>query len=157
MLAGHERTLLAAQGYRELGMMDDALAELDGLPAEVARHASVVELRLVILMQARCWNQALKASRDLCQIEPEKTIGYIHAAFCLHELGQTIEARDTLLGGPTALHEDPTYHYNLACYECRLGNLDLARAHLERSFQLDKKFREFARTDPDLEPLRTRS
>jgi len=157
MLAGHERTLLAAQGYRELGMVDDALAELDGLPAELERHAIVLELRLVILMQARRWNRALEASRNLCQIEPEKTIGYIHAAFCLHELGNTIEARETLLGGPTALHADPTYHYNLACYECRLGNLDLAQAHLDRSFQLDKKFREFARTDPDLEPLRARS
>ena len=157
MLDGHERTLLAAQGYRELGMVEDALSELDGLPAELERHATVLELRLVILMQARRWEQALKASRDFCQIEPEKTIGYIHAAFCLHELGQTIEARDTLLGGPTALHADPTYHYNLACYECHLGNLDLAQAHLDRSFQLDKKFREFARTDPDLEPLRTRS
>ena len=157
MLEGHERTLLAAQGYRELGMVDDALAELEGLPAALERHATVLELRLVILMQARRWDDALKAGRDLCQIEPEKTMGYIHVAFCLHELGHTIEARDTLLGGPTTLHAEPTYHYNLACYECHLGNLDLARAHLDRSFQLDKKFREFARTDPDLEPLRTRS
>jgi hypothetical protein len=121
------------------------------------RNVTVLELRLVILMQARRWSHALKASRDLCQIEPEKNIGYIHAAFCLHELGNTIEARDTLLGGPTTLHAEPTYHYNLACYECRLGNFDLAQAHLDRSFQLDKKFREFARNDPDLEPLRTRS
>ena len=157
MLEGHERTLLAAQGYRELGMVDDALAELDKLPAELEEHATVLELRLVILMQVRRWSQALKVSRDLCKIEPEKTIGYIHAAFCLHELGETAEARDTLLGGPTALHTEPTYHYNLACYECHLGNLDLAQAHLDRSFQLDKKFREFARTDPDLDPLRTRS
>jgi predicted Zn-dependent protease len=157
MLEGHEKTLLAAQGYRELGMLDDALAELDTLPAEVKRHSGVLELRLVVLMQTRRWEEALQASRILCEVEPEKTIGYIHVAFCLHELGNTVGARETLLGGPTALHTDPTYHYNLACYECRLGNLELAQAHLDRSFQLDKKFREFARTDPDLEPLRARS
>jgi len=157
MLEGHERTLLAAQGYGELGMVDEALTELDTLPADMKRHSKVIELRLAILMQARRWTDALQASRDLCNLEPEKTMGYIHAAFCLHELGHTVEARETLLGGPTALHAEPTYHYNLACYECRLGNLDLAQAHLDRSFQLDKKFREFARSDPDLEPLRTKS
>ena len=156
MLEGHERTLLAAQGYSELGMVDDALAELDRLPATVERHSTVVELRLVILMQARRWSHALQVSRELCAIVPEKTMGYIHAAFCLHELGNTVEARDMLLGGPTALHQEPTYHYNLACYECRLGNLDLAQAHLDRCFLLDKKYRDFARTDPDLEVLRTR-
>jgi predicted Zn-dependent protease len=157
MLEAHEKTWLAAQGYGELGMLDDALAELDRLPADVERNPKVIELRLVILMQTRRWSDALQASRNLCEVEPEKTMGFIHAAFCLHELGNTMEARDTLLGGPTALHVEPTYHYNLACYECRLGNVDLARAHLDRSFQLDKKFREFARNDPDLEPLRTRS
>jgi predicted Zn-dependent protease len=157
MLEAHERTLEAVRGYAELGMMDDALAELDTLPADVKRQYKVIELQLVILMQARRWSDALQASRDLCNVEPEKTMGYIHAAFCLHELGHTVEARDMLLGGPPALHTEPTYHYNLACYECRLGNLDLAQAHLDRSFQLDKKFREFARTDPDLEPLRTRA
>jgi hypothetical protein len=43
---------------------------------------------------------------------------------------------------------------NLACYECALGNLGRACAHLDRSFQLDKKFRDFARGDPDLAALR---
>jgi predicted Zn-dependent protease len=154
MIEGHERILLAAQGYSELGMFDDALAEIDSLPEEVTQHATVVEMRTVILMQARRWKPALTASRALCRAAPEKTSGFIHAAFCLHELGRTIEARDTLLAGPQVLHAEPTFHYNLACYECALGNLDIARMHLEKSFELDKKFRDFARSDPDLAPLR---
>lgn len=154
MLEGHERTLLAAQGYSELSMCDDALAELDSLPEEVARNSTVLELRTVILMQARRWKPALTASRELCEVAPEKTVGFIHAAFCLHELRRTAEARDVLLAGPEALHAEPTYHYNLACYECALGHLDLARLHLEKSFDLDKKMRDFAKTDPDLAALR---
>ena len=59
------------------------------------------------------------------------------------------------MSGPETLHADPTYHYNLACYECRLGNFDLARVHLDRSFHLDKKYRDFAKTDPDLKALRS--
>ncbi len=154
MLEGHERTLLAAQGYSELSMFDDAIAELDTLPKSIVENATVIELRTVILMQARRWKHALIAARALCRAEPEKTSGFIHAAFCLHELGRTADARDVLIGGPETLHSEPTFHYNLACYECVLGNLALARMHLDKSFELDKKFREFARSDPDLAPLR---
>lgn len=154
MIEGHERTLLAAQGYSELGMFDDAVAELDSLPEETARNSTVIELRTVILMQAKRWKSALAAGRDLCRAEPTKTSGFIHTAFCLHELGRTEEARDVLLAGPEALHAEPTFHYNLACYECALGHLDLARMHLEKSFELDKKMRDYAATDPDLAALR---
>ena len=154
MIEGHERTLLAAQGYCELGMFDDALDELESLPPELMQHSAVVELRTVVLMQARRWKLALTASRSLCRVAPDKSTGFIHAAFCLHELGRTDEARDTLLSGPDALHTEPTYHYNLACYECALGNLDLARMHLEKSIELDKKFKDFAKNDPDLAALR---
>jgi predicted Zn-dependent protease len=154
MLEGHERTLLAAQGYSELSMHDDALAELDSLPEEAAKTSQALELRAVILMQAKRWKPALTISLELCRTEPEKTCGFIHTAFCLHELGRTDEARDILLGGPEALRAEPTFHYNLACYECALGHLDLARMHLEKSFTLDKKMRDFAKSDPDLAALR---
>jgi predicted Zn-dependent protease len=155
MIEGHERTILAAQGYSELSMFDDALAELESLPPETAGDVVVVELRAMILMQARRWKPALEASRELCALRPDQTGGYIHAAFCLHEMGRTDEAREVLLGGPAALRAEPTYHYNLACYECVLGHLDLARMHLEKSIQLDKKYRDFAKGDPDLAPLHT--
>ena len=154
MLEAYERTLLAAQGYSELSMFDDAVKELDSLPEEAAQHSTVVELRAVILIQGKRWKQALAASQELCRQEPEKTTGFIHAAFCLHELGRTGDARDLLLRGPESLRAEATFHYNLACYECALGELELARMHLEKSFALDKNLREFARNDPDLAALR---
>jgi len=154
MLEGHERTLLAAQGYSELSMHDDAVAELDSLPTETLRNPAVLELRAVILIQAKRWKPALATSRELCRTEPGKTSGFIHTAFCLHELGRTEEALECLLQGPEALHAEPTFHYNLACYECALGHLDLARLHLDKSFALDKKMRDFAKSDPDLAALR---
>jgi predicted Zn-dependent protease len=150
----YHRNLEAAQGYCELGMSEDALAELASVPGELQAHATVVELRLIILMQARRWKAALSAGRELTKIAPQRNIGYIHSAFCLHELGQTDAARKLLLDGPETLHAEPVFHYNLACYECMLGQLAAARQHLDKSFQLDKKFRDYAKTDPDLEPLR---
>jgi predicted Zn-dependent protease len=150
----HSRTLLAAQGYSELSMFDEALAELGTMPVDAQQHPTAVEMRLIVLMQARRWKSALATGRELTQVAPDKTSGFIHAAFCLHELGKTEEARTLLLSGPETLHTEPVFHYNLACYECVLGNVDVARAHLEKSIMLDKKFRDFAETDPDLKALR---
>jgi predicted Zn-dependent protease len=150
-----EKIIQAAQGYTELGMHEDALIELESLIPAVRNRPDVLELRILILMHARKWGEALAASRDLCELRPDVTIGYIHAAFCLHELRRSGEAKSVLLSGPAALLDEPTYHYNLACYECVLGNLESALAHLETSFAIDKKFRAFAKTDPDLKALRS--
>jgi len=150
----YEKNLLAAQGYAELGMYADALEELDGLPAILGDHPQVLEMRLLVLMQQKKWVEAFLASKQLCKAAPNAPIAYIHAAFCLHELGRTDEAKLTLINGPVSLRENPTFHYNLACYECVLGELESARVHLERSFTLDRKFREFAKSDPDLNPLK---
>jgi tetratricopeptide (TPR) repeat protein len=149
-----EKIVLAAQGYSELSMHDEALAELDSLPKKSQSLPAVLETRVIVLMHAKRWEAALACSFQLCKADPDRPNAFIHAAFCLHELGRTAEARDTLLAGPAGLHRLPTFHYNLACYECQLGELDLARAHLQRSIQLDKTFRQLAKTDPDLQALR---
>jgi predicted Zn-dependent protease len=148
------KIISAAQGYSELGMHDDAIAEMDTISPEASERPEVVEMRLLILMHAKRWKEALASSRKLCKASPESPSGFIHSAFCLHELGRTKEAKEILLGGPPSLLKEPTYHYNLACYEARLGNFAEAHAHLETSFTMDRKFREFAKTDSDLEPVR---
>lgn len=148
-----ERTLLAAQGYSELGMLEDAMAELETLPTAMRETLDVLQVRLSIHMHARRWEPALEASRAICRANPDETLGFIHAAFCLHELGRTEEAKAFLLAGPSALLDEATYHYNLGCYDAALGNIEDAQAHLRASFKLDRKFREFARTDPDLKSV----
>jgi predicted Zn-dependent protease len=150
----NQRQLLAAQGYADLGMFDDALRELDALPCDIHDHADVIEARIHVLMRARRWHDALRASERLCLADPEAGTGYVHAAFCLHELGRTLEAKTLLLSGPASLHAHAIYHYNLACYDAVLGNPDEALRSLRQSFRLDDKFRDFARIDPDLKRIR---
>lgn len=149
----HQRTFLAAQGYCELSMYDDALAELASLPGAVQQEPIVVEMRLMTYMQARRWNDGLAQARELSRLRPHAASGFIHAAFCLHELGHTAEAKRTLTEGPPELRGEANYYYNLACYECVLGNLEAARALLETSITMDAKYREYSAGDPDLRAL----
>ena len=151
-----ERSLTAAQGYIELDMPEDALAELDSLPGGERECEQAMQLRLFILMRSQRWDEALAACARLREIYPEHIAGYIHGAFCLHERGKTAEARDLLLSGPAALEEEATYFYNLACYSAVLGDTETAMDYVKTSFVMDDKFREIARLDPDLTVLRNR-
>jgi predicted Zn-dependent protease len=148
-----EKTILAAQGYFELNMLQDAIVELNTLPLTAQLRPDVMEMRVLTLMKAGQWREAFDACEKLCAVTPDSPVGFIHAAFCLHELGRTREAKEVLLDGPASLIKDPTYHYNLACYECALGNLDIARAYLEKSLSMDRKLRDYAKSDPDLKAL----
>ena len=145
-----ERALLSAQGYLELGMVEDALAELSFIGISGLNDPDIIELRLHILMQGRKWNEAIAAAEELLRIKNDALPAYIHGAFALHETGRTAEARDLLLKGPSLLRKDPTFHYNIGCYEAVLGNREAALQSLRQSFAMDKTFRDFAQRDPDL-------
>lgn len=134
-------------------MADEALAELDRVPSEDRTHEDVEQLRVYILMRARRWPDALAACEALRAGHPELSLGYIHGAFCLHELGRTGEAMELLQQGPASLLREPVYFYNLGCYHAVLGNPEEAQNYLQMSFSMDEKFREIARYDPDLESV----
>ena len=148
-----ERSLLSAQGYIELEMTDEALAELDALGARDQLREETLQMRLFIVMHAKRWEQALSVCARLRGVSPEDMTGYIHGAFCLHEMGRTNEAKELLITGPSSLLNEPTYHYNLGCYNAVLGNLKEATQHLETSFRMDKRFRDIAKLDPDLKAI----
>ena len=131
-------------------MAEEALAELSSIPDIGIGDPDIVELRLHVLIQAKQWAEALSAAEELLRIRPLAIPAYIHGAFALHELRRTAEARDLLLKGPEELRKDPTFHYNIGCYEAVLGNREAALRSLNQSFALDDSYRDFARHDPDL-------
>ena len=149
----YEWQLRAACGYAELGMTRESLAELNAMEPPFQNRPEVLQLRLHHLMRDKKWSQALRISQKLCRVAPHCSAGFLHAGFCLHELGKTAEAKALLLRGPAALLQEPIYYYNMGCYEALLGNVNDARANLERSFKMDETFRELAKKDPDLKSV----
>ena len=148
-----QKSILAAQGYHELGLWREAWRELDGLSDAAQHRPDVLEMRILILINEQKWKEALNLSRQLAEVAPEEEGGWVHWAYCLHELGRTGEAIQALLSAPASLREKAIFHYNLACYSCALGQIDAAREALRRSIALDKRYRDFARSDSDLKPL----
>jgi len=149
-----ERRIVAAQGYVELGLFDEAVEELSPLPAQAHERVDVIEITLLSLMGRQQWAAALALASRLCSQEPAEPGGFIHAAFCLHELGKTDEAVDVLSRGPVSLRTKPVYYYNMGCYHARLGHLEKSLAYLERAFEMDGELRLHAKRDHDLDCLR---
>ena len=149
-----EQIVRIAEGYSELGMLEDALGELGQLDAEQQERLEVLRMRVEILLRKQDWEDALRLSLRFCAVNPNQPYGYVHAAFCLHELGRTSEAKQTLLDGPASLLDEPVYYYNLACYDTVLGNIEQAKVYLRASFRLDKSFKAMAKNDPDLKQIR---
>jgi predicted Zn-dependent protease len=143
----------AACGYAELGMTRQSVQELNAIDRVHQNRPEVLQLRLHHLMRGQRWVQALRISQKLCRAAPDCGAGYLHAGFCLHELGKTAEAKQLLLKGPSALLKEPIYYYNMGCYEALLGNVKDARINLETSFRMDATFRELAKKDPDLKTV----
>lgn len=149
-----QQRLNAAIGYLNLGMTDDALAELDALPEADRCRLEAVSLRTAVHIRRHEWESALRLAAALCQAHPEHPSPYLDLAFCLHELKRTAEAKKVLLHGPPSLRSTGIFHYNMACYEAQLGNLQAARDYLSQAVNMDARYREMALHDPDLQPLR---
>lgn len=149
-----DRRIIAAQGYVELGLYEEARTELSMLPPGQHERVDVIEITLLCLMGRNCWSEALALATKLCQQEPAEPGGYIHAAFCLHEMGRTAEAVEVLSRGPVSLRTKPVYYYNMGCYHARLSQFDKSIVYLERAFEMDGDLRQHAKKDPDLDGLR---
>src|SRR5436305_1383609 len=55
-----------------------------------------------------------------------------------------------------AVEQIPTaaiLHYDLACHECQLGDVEVAKARLQHAIKLDPRYREKALDDEDLEAV----
>jgi len=146
-------TLRAAHGWLELGLPVEALCELRALSSTDQRSPEVLRLRLAAEMEVERWNAASDTARLLCLRQPGDAGAYMQAAYCLHETGDTLAARDWLLRGPGELLQEPLFHYNIACYHAVLGERVGALRHLARAFEMDPSLRKIAAVDADLESL----
>ena len=142
-----------AQGYLDLGLLEEAWSELVSLTGEQRDLPEALHVMATLLMRQKRWEEALLVSYRICEVLPSQSGGFIHAAYCLHELGRTREACEILRSGPECLQREPLFHYNLSCYSVYLGSYDEARVLLERSFELDERLASVAEHDPDLFPL----
>jgi tetratricopeptide (TPR) repeat protein len=147
------RALQAADGYLYLGMADEALKELEAIGRGEQEKPSVLLARIRVLLHLRKWREAEGLSSRAALAHPEEDEFTVQQAFALHQLEKGEQAVEVLLAAPEWIRRTGILHYNLACYEARLGDLKTARQCINAAIQINAAMKKNARVDPDLQGL----
>ena len=99
------------------------------------------------------WSDAAAVARKLRERYPSEAAFSIQLAYATRRTESLESARDILLDALKRFPKIAVIPFNLACYECRLGQLEKAMDYLARAFKLDATFHDQALEDEDLKPL----
>jgi Flp pilus assembly protein TadD len=148
----------AAVGWLELGNWREAATELENVTPSLSQHPAVLHLRYDIHAQAGQWEQAVEAALSLARLLPDEPESWTKLAYATRRKpgGGIPPAKEILTAARGRFPSEVLIAYNLACYECQLGNLPQARVLLREAFQLGSPtvVKQMSLGDPDLEPLR---
>jgi len=143
-----------ARGYLELGLVEEAAAELAQLPADQLDGDEVLALRTIIFQEQANWSALRITAGLLVQRQPANPGWWITFAYATRRAFSLGEAEGILREAELRHPREATIQFNLGCYACLRGNLPEARRRVDAAIALDPHFRAAAGTDPDLAPLR---
>jgi len=149
-------TLSEAEGFIDLGMLDEASNLLDALCDRDQIFAPVLELRLRILAAVELWDSVLQLTAGLLEQDFSDWFLFLYGARALRRLGKTDAARALLLAETLKkpiLKKTAEAYFELASLEAEFGNEEEARSCLAAALALDPEYRAAARNDEDLRPL----
>ncbi len=144
------RALLAVDGYLYFNMAQEALAELGSIHRKDQHDPQVLLAQIRVLLHLKQWSPAEMLSARGASQYPEEDEFTVQRAFALHQMHMGEMAMDVLLSAPDWLRSTGILHYNLACYEARLGDLSIARQCMNTAIKLNSAIKKNARIDPDL-------
>lgn len=146
--------LSQARGYLGLGMIHEAVVELDHVPAGMARQTEVLALRALVLQEQAQWPPLAEVAHELVQRQPAESGWWITWAYATRR-GHSLAAAEAILLEAERTHpREAAIQFNLGCYACVRGDLIEARRRVDQAIALDPSFKEAAATDPDLVRLR---
>jgi len=148
-----QRSLHAVDGYLYLGMHTEALKELNGINVAEQVEIAVLRARIRVLLHLKRWKEAESLSEKGTQLHPDENEFMVQRAFALHQQHRGNEAVGVLLAAPDWIRRTGILHYNLACYEAKLGDLGTARQCIRTAVKMNAAFKKNIRKDPDLERL----
>jgi tetratricopeptide (TPR) repeat protein len=147
------RRLLAAEGYIELGLFEEADNELRELDHRWFFLEPTLLLQLRVYAGLARWKEAHDLADVLSVQNPENPQWRIWSAVAASHIESVEAARSILLEALAQSPNDARIHYDLSCYETRLHHFRRAEGHLYHAIQLDPRLKLVAVDDPALAPL----
>ncbi len=147
--------LSSATGWLQLGNAEEALADLSKVSQEFREHHEVLHLEWHIYASNKEWERCEKIGDVMARQNPDNPSGWINQANSLFYLKRGREAFDLLKPLIHRFPKNEAIPYNLACYACQFGELDLALKWFQAAEKVgnEEQIREVALMDPDMEPI----
>ena len=125
--------LRSARGYIELGLFEEANAELEEIDP-VCRHLpEVLAARVTIYRELKKRDLMVVVAQKLAEWNLKEPGYFVDWAYATRR-AESIHLAHAILARAEKLHPDHgLIQFNLACYEAQLGQLGLAKAHLTRA------------------------
>ena len=149
-----QKRLRYAQGYIGLGLLKEAAEELAAIEGDARQSMEVLRVYIDLAMEAKQWARVVELAGPVAEASPDEEQVWISWAYALRELQRIKEAEAVLLRAEKDHgHKSAILNYNLACYACLQGYMELANKRLKRAIRLDKRFEDGWDKDPDLKAL----
>ena len=149
-----QKHLSYANGYRQLGMFADAHSELAKIHPDFQEIKEVYVSSLAISSDEKDWEKVVELGRYLATTFPDEVEWWVQWAYALRRSDSVDAARDILESALVVFPVEPCLHYNLGCYACIDGELDLAKGWLTRAIELESDYKLMAMDDEDLVDLK---
>ncbi len=155
------RRILAAEGWLELGDFLSAYEELERLSPEARALPKVFKLRWRIFSAGGKHEMAFHVAEGLTRLLPDDAEVFAWRSYSVRRMTNdgVEKALSLLLDAVNDFPDEPLLPFNLACYNCQLGQLVEARNWLHVAFaaaernRTTKHWKIKALDEKDLEPL----
>lgn len=142
--------LRTAEGYFELGMIDEATEELDRVPAQFQSNVDVSSLRLQLLISSGNYERGERVARGLVFKQPERPFPWLGWAFCARR-AISLEAAEQILEMAHTVHpKNGIIVFNMACYASAAGRVSDARQLFSRATELESAAKDWMLQDENL-------
>jgi tetratricopeptide (TPR) repeat protein len=145
--------LTVAEGYVELAMYLEADAALDEIDPFCRHLREVLAMRLQIYEGLKKRELMQAVAQKLAEDEPENVQWWISWARSTRRADSLERAKPILLAALEKHGGVALIHFNLACYEAQLGDMETAKEFLARCSKIDPSWRLRSLEDRDLECL----
>ena len=137
------RTRLSrSNGYRELGMFDESILELEAIEfGEDRWHPLVIEARYKTYRDAKEWELAKIMADLLTKRFPDQVEWLINKSEAMREMGDPPGAIQTLKDAQDRFAENAEYCFAVGRMHALLGEFMEARKFVRQAIKLDSKFR----------------
>lgn len=142
-----------AEGYIELGLLEDALNILEDLPTPAKLSKEVIVLHMAILVKS---GQPLKASylgENLCFGDPANIGLSLEVGQLKHDAGEFTEAVNWLKSVESHCHSSAQFHLLRAKCHAGLGDLAACRLALHGAHKIDPSLRMNSLNHPAFEAI----